>query len=103
MTAPGLFTYFEIDRVVTGRPFDEALPEEAERAGAKRIYLIVGGTLSRETDVVERLRLRIRDRLVGVCNRMASHSPIDQVVDAANDARKARADLVLTVGGGSVT
>lgn len=103
MTAPGLFTYFDIDRVVTGRPFDEALPEEAERAGAKRVYLIVGGTLSRETDVVDRLRGRLQDRLVGVCNRMASHSPIDQVVDAANDARKARADLILTVGGGSVT
>jgi maleylacetate reductase len=103
MTAPGRFTYFDIDRVVTGQPFDEALPEEAERAGAKRVYLIVGGTLSRETDVVDRLRSRLRDRLVGVCNRMAAHSPIDQAVDAAKEARKAGADLILTVGGGSVT
>jgi maleylacetate reductase len=63
----------------------------------------VGGTLSRETDVVDRLKRRLQDRLVGVCNRMASHSPLDQAVDAASEARQARADLILTVGGGSVT
>jgi maleylacetate reductase len=103
MTAPARFTYFDIDRVVTGRPFDEAVPEEADRAGAERIFLIVGGTLSRETDVVDRLKRRLQDRLVGVCNRMASHSPLDQAVDAASEARQARADLILTVGGGSVT
>jgi maleylacetate reductase len=103
MTAPRTFTYFDIDRVVTGRPFEEAIAEEAERLGARRIYLIVGGTLSRETDVLERLRRSLKDRLAGVCNRMAAHTPLDQVVDAANEAREARTDLILTVGGGSVT
>ena len=103
MTAPARFTYFAIDRVVTGLPFDEALPEEAERAGAKRLYLIVGGTLSRETDVMDRLKRRLQDRLVGVCNRMAAHSPLDHVVEAAREARAAKADLIVTVGGGSVT
>lgn len=103
MTAPARFTYFAIDRVVTGLPFDEALPEEAERAGAKRLYLIVGGTLSRETDVVDRLKQRLQGRLVGVCNRMAAHSPLDHVVEAAREARAAKADLIVTVGGGSVT
>jgi maleylacetate reductase len=103
VNAPRIFTYFDLDRVVTGRPFDEAIAEEAERIGVRRIYLIVGGTLSRETDVVDRLREKLKDRLVGVCNRMAAHTPIDQVVDAANEAREARADLILTIGGGSVT
>ncbi len=103
MTAPRTFTYFDIDRVVTGRPFEEAIAEEAERLGVRRIYLIVGGTLSRETDVLDRIRRSLKDRLAGVCNRMAAHTPLDQVVDAANEAREARTDLILTVGGGSVT
>lgn len=103
MTAPRTFTYFDIDRVVTGRPFEEAIAEEAERLGVRRIYLIVGGTLSRETDVLDRIRRSLKDRLAGICNRMAAHTPLDQVVDAANEAREARTDLILTVGGGSVT
>jgi maleylacetate reductase len=35
--------------------------------------------------------------------RSGAHTPRVDVVAAANEARAARADLVLTVGGGSVT
>jgi len=103
VTAPRTFTYFDIDRVITGQPFDAAIAEEVERAGAKRAFLLVGGTLSRETDTVDRVRGQLKDRLVGVCNRMASHTPIDQVIEATGDARAAKADLIVTVGGGSIT
>jgi maleylacetate reductase len=103
MTAGRIFTYFDIDRVVTSQPFDEAIAEEVERTSARRAFLLVGGTLSRETDTVDRIRARLKDRLAGQCNRMGAHTPIDQVVDAANQARAAKADLIVTVGGGSVT
>ena len=103
MTAGRVFTYFDIDRVVTSQPFDEAVADEVERSGAQRAFLLVGGTLSRETDTVDRIRARLKDRLAGQCNRMGAHTPIDQVVEAANQARAAKADLIVTVGGGSVT
>ncbi len=100
---PHIFHYFDIERVISGTPFDRAVADEAERLGARHVYAVVGGTLSRETDTVDRLKTALGDRLAGVCNRMASHSPIDQVVDAANDARANDADLIISVGGGSVT
>jgi maleylacetate reductase len=103
MYDPRVFTYFDIDRVITGRAFDEAVAAEVDHLGAQRVFLLVGGTLSRETDTVDRIRTRLKDRLVGVCNTMPSHTPIDRVVAAANEARAAKADLILTVGGGSVT
>ncbi len=103
MYDPRVFTYFDIDRVITGQPFDEAIAAEVGRLGAQRVFLLVGGTLSRETDTVDRIRTHLKDRLVGVCNTMPSHTPIDQVVAAANEARAAKADLILSVGGGSVT
>lgn len=103
MTEPRLFTYAEIDRVVTGTDFDAALADELDRTGARRAFLLIGGTLSRETDTVDRIRARLGDRLVGVCNRMASHTPLDEVIAAARDARAAKADVVVTLGGGSVT
>jgi maleylacetate reductase len=97
------FNYFAIDRVVSGVPFDQAVAEETERQGQRRIFLIVGATLARETDVVTRLRGALGGRLVGVCDRMRAHSPLDDVVAAANQARDAEADVILTVGGGSAT
>lgn len=97
------FNYFAIDRVVSGVPFDRAVSEETERQGNQRIFLIVGGTLARETDVVDRLRAALGGRLVGICDRMRAHSPLDDVVAAANQARDANTDVILTVGGGSVT
>jgi maleylacetate reductase len=103
VTAPRSFTYFDIDRVVTSQPFDAAIAEEVERTGARRAFLLVGSTLSRETDSVDRIRRQLKDRLAGQCDRMGAHTPIDQVVDAANQARKVEADLIITVGGGSVT
>ena len=103
MASSSIFTYFDIDRVISGEPFDTAAAAEAERQGAERIYLIVGGTLSRDTDTVARLEQALGSRLIGICNRMASHTPLDDVVAAANEARAGKADLILTVGGGSVT
>ena len=97
------FNYFAIDRVVSGAPFDQAVSEETERQGKQSVFLIVGGTLARETDVVNRLRGTLGDRLVGVCDRMRAHSPLDDIVAAANQAHEADADVILTVGGGSVT
>lgn len=97
------FNYFAIDRVVSGVPFAQAVLEETERLGNRRIFLIVGGTLARETDVVDRLRHSLGDRLVGICDRMRAHSPLDDVVAAAGQAREAAADVIVTLGGGSVT
>ena len=54
-------------------------------------------------DTVDRIRHRLKDCLVGMCDRMPSHTPIDRVVDAADEARTAKADVIVTVGGGSVT
>ena len=88
MTAGRIFTYFDIDRVVTSQPFDEAIAEEVERTSARRAFLLVGGTLSRETDTVDRIRARLKDRLAGQCNRMGAHTPINQVVDAANQSAR---------------
>ena len=43
------------------------------------------------------------NRLAGVCAKIGSHTPRIDVVAAANEARAVNVDLLLTVGGGSVT
>jgi maleylacetate reductase len=41
--------------------------------------------------------------LAGVCAEIGAHTPRSDVVAAANTAREAGADLIVTLGGGSVT
>ena len=43
------------------------------------------------------------NRLAGVCAKIGAHTPRIDVVEAANAARAAGADLLVTLGGGSVT
>jgi maleylacetate reductase len=43
------------------------------------------------------------NRLAGVCTKIGAHTPRTDVVVAANEARAAKADIILTIGGGSVT
>ena len=91
------------ESVVHGRPAAEAVVDEAERLGAERVFLLVSGTLNRETDEVRRLEAALGRRFAGLHDDMPAHTPREAVVACANRAREARADLLVTFGGGSVT
>ncbi len=99
----GIHRYPPMERVVYGIPLAEALAEEVNRLDARAVYVMASGTLSRETDVVDSVRRVLGNRLAGVCAKIGSHTPRTDVVAAANEARAAKADLIVTVGGGSVT
>ncbi|MEA2739224.1 MAG: maleylacetate reductase, partial [Acetobacteraceae bacterium] len=99
----GTHRYPPMDRVIYGIPLAEALAEEVKRLDARAVYVMASGTLNRETDVIDTVRQVLGNRLAGVCAKIGSHTPRIDVVAAANEARAAKADLILTVGGGSVT
>ena len=99
----GIHRYPPMERVVYGIPLAEALADEIRQLDARAVYVMASGTLARQTDVVDRVRHVLGNRLAGLCTRIGAHTPRIDVVAAANEARAARADLLLTVGGGSVT
>ncbi len=99
----GTHRFPRMEQVDYGKPFAPAVAAEAERLGARAVFLMVGGTLSRETDVLTQLRDALGNRIAATWTRMGAHTPREDVVDAANAARSAKADLIVTVGGGSVT
>jgi len=92
-----------MESVVFGKPFAEALAQEVDRAEARSVFILASSTLARETDTVDRLRGVLGNRLAGVCAKIGAHTPRIDVVAAANAAREAGADLIVTLGGGSVT
>jgi maleylacetate reductase len=100
---PGRMIFTKMDRVIFGHAAAPTIRNEAERLGAKRVFILAGGTLNRETDEVQKIRDALGERYAGTHDHMPAHSPRSSVVDCANAARDAGADLLVTVGGGSVT
>lgn len=103
MASSGRVVFSRMDEVVFGKPAAEAVSELVSRHGAQRVFLMASGTLDRETDEVEKLRQALGNKCVGTFARMPAHSPRSAVIAAAEQAREARTDLIVTLGGGSIT
>jgi maleylacetate reductase len=99
----GVYRFPAMESVVFGKPFVEALAQEVDRVEAQAVFILASGTLARETNTVDRLHQMLGNRLAGVCAKIGAHTPRTDVVAAANAAREGGADLIVTLGGGSVT
>ena len=103
MANSGRVVLSRMDEVVYGKPAAESVAELARRYQAERVFLMVSGTLNRETDEIDRLRRALGNHCVGTFDKMPPHTPRAAVIAAAEQAREARADLIVTLGGGSIT
>jgi maleylacetate reductase len=92
-----------MDEVVFGEPAAGAVAAQVGRLQAARAFLMVSGTLNRQTDEIEKIRKGLGSRCVGTFDAMPPHTPREAVIAAAEQARAANADLIVTVGGGSIT
>jgi maleylacetate reductase len=92
-----------MDEVVFGDPAADAIVAQTERLGAKSVLLMVSGTLKRQTDEIDKIRKALGARCAGLFDAMPAHTPREAVIAAADAARAASADLIVTVGGGSIT
>lgn len=103
MPVSGHIVFGKMEEVIYGRPAAEAAAELVQRHGAERVFLMVSGTLNRKTDEIEKLRRALGNKCVGTFDAMPAHSPRSAIIAAATQAREARADLIVTLGGGSIT
>ncbi|MGP1676283.1 MAG: iron-containing alcohol dehydrogenase [Burkholderiales bacterium] len=99
----GVYSYPATSRIVYGTDFVQALKRELDLTGERRVFVLASGTLARSTDVIQRVRDALGGRYAGVCAKIGAHTPRIDVVAAANAARAASADILLSVGGGSIT
>ncbi len=99
----GRVVFGAMDEIVFGRPAAQAVVEQMDRLNASRAFLMVSGTLDRETDEIETIRRALGGRCAGIFEAMPPHTPRDAVIAASEQARAADADLIVTVGGGSIT
>ena len=101
MPQTGRVVFSQMEEVLFGQPAAQAIAEQAR--DARRVFLMVSGTLNRETEEIDKVRRVLGNRCIGVFDRMPPHTPRHAVIAAAEQAREARADLIVTVGGGSIT
>jgi maleylacetate reductase len=103
MLTSGRVVFTDMEQVHYGKPAAQSVAELVKAHGAERVFLMVSGTLNRETDEVEKVRLALGNKCVGTFDRMPAHSPRSAIIAATTQAREARADLIVTLGGGSIT
>lgn len=92
-----------MEQVVYGVPAAQAVLAEAERLGAQQVFLMVSAALDQQTDEVSRIRDSLGSRFAGQYSGMSPHTPREAVIEVARQARAVAADLLVTVGGGSLT
>ncbi len=98
----GVFNYLELDRVHFGTPAADALHTEAGQRGAQRIFVVTSKTLNRNTDAVRNALARIQPQVVGLFDECIEHTPRESVIALAEAVRAANADLIVSIGGGTV-
>src|SRR6478736_797480 len=76
----GRVVFGAMDEVVFGRHASEALPEQLDRLGASRAFLMVSGTLNRETGEIEKIRRALGPRCVATFDAMPPHTPRAAVI-----------------------
>ena len=90
-------------RVYSGKDALESLPAELKRNKAQRAFILCGRTVSRRTDLIARMRRILGEGCAGVFDEIDKDSTLPSVLAATAAARAANADLLISVGGGSVT
>ncbi|MBM3340961.1 MAG: iron-containing alcohol dehydrogenase [Betaproteobacteria bacterium] len=90
-------------RLYSGENTLENLPAELKRNRAKRAFIVCGRTVSRKTDLINHMRRILGDNCAGVYDEMDKDTSIAAVTAAAQAANAAKADMLISVGAGSVT
>jgi maleylacetate reductase len=99
----GTFNVTAHERIVFGTAAGDAVVAEADRVGAKRVFVTSTRSLAqKESGPLQRIEKALASRHVGTFATIRSHSPREDVVAGAVQAREAKADLLVAVGGGSV-
>jgi maleylacetate reductase len=97
----GIHGHQDIERVVYGKPAGAAVLAEAERLGAKRVFVTTSKSVAQSALVADVVKA-LGERHVGTYAGMTAHSPRPCVIEGAKLAAEAAADLIVAVGGGSV-
>lgn len=88
-------------RIHAGTDALDRLAEEVDRQRAKRAFIVCGQSVARGTNLLDRTKDALGERLAGVFDGAQAGSPLPSVEEGAAMAAEAGADLIVALGGGS--
>ncbi|ETS75507.1 hypothetical protein PFICI_12451 [Pestalotiopsis fici W106-1] len=87
-----------------GLPFDQALAKHVESIfHASRVFLIVSKSLATNTSCLDAVRAALGEKLAGIRIGMKPHTQWTELVEIITASRSCNADLLVTLGAGSLT
>jgi alcohol dehydrogenase class IV len=87
-----------------GLPFPVAGAKHAEETfHAQRIFIIVSSTLASTTSALDDLRTALGTKVVGVKSGLKAHTYFNDIIAIAEECRELNVDLIVTLGGGSLS
>lgn len=99
---PARYAFAPIEAVVYGHGALARLPEELDRLDARRALLVTTASVHRG-ELFERARDLLGERCAAVFPRCSAHLPVAVIDDLVRTTSTARADVVVSIGGGSVS
>ncbi len=97
----GDYSYLPIARVHFGPGCISRLAEELTRVRSQRPFLITGQTIAEKTRLVGIVQEASGTKLAGIYSGIKQHAPTSGIRQALIEVRKARADSLISLGGGS--
>jgi len=101
MIRPRTFHNLDLDRVHVGIPARDAVLLEADARQASRIVVVTPQVIVDNTPIVAPIVEALGDRHAGTFTDLIDHVPRSAVLALANYLREVKADLVVTIGGGT--
>ncbi len=98
----GVFNFLAQDRVRFGTRAADGIADEVVLRGAKRVFVVTTRSLSRHTTAVSDALEPVQDKVVGLFDECIEHTPRTSVIALTRLLRDSRADLVVSIGGGTV-
>lgn len=98
----GSYIYLPMDRVVYGPGSLSVLPGEVDRLGGLRVLLVTTGSIVRSSSLAIQVQALLGERCVAVHSNVRQHTPAGDVTGVCNRLVATEADLVVSLGGGSV-
>ncbi len=97
----GEYFFLPQEHVLFGVGSLQRLPDEVRRVGGQRVLLVTGNSLATQTDVVKRVVEVLGILHGGTFSNIRQHAPKGDVAQAVDLARSSKADVLVSVGGGS--
>ena len=99
----GMVVMTSTERVRFGERAAQSIAAEAEMMDAKRVVIIASKSLCDKTDEITQVEKALGARHAATFSGIEPHVPRNNVMEATDTAREAKTDLIVSIGGGSVT